>query len=337
MQNVNKIYSRADSGKTDRFILLSKGTEGKSNDFMPIDLELEKGADDYYRIVTAYPNKDKKIEGILIFDDSTGSSSVAATDSLVPSTDNKSGVGDQHSANAKISIPTISENITQPAENDNVKNRIQKRLQAFKTGSNSLTNEKAAVSSISKILVESGESEETATLQAKKIVKNFVDKKIAAEKNTLTEKNIDDILNRLFLFNRKRENQTQDETDSAISNVAEIIEKSGIEAKAAQREARRILYFEGYAERLIDKPAHESLKAAGLEGKTTDTSFSAGFRDNPKVVILSQNYDDSAKNEWDKISGDVQKLADIFKAKYKFIGGDMNVYFALNVIRLQTR
>ena len=116
LQNVNKIYSRADTGNVDRFILCSEGAKGKSKDFMPIDLELEKGEDNFYSIVTAYPNKIKKIEGILIFDDSTGSSSVTATDSLVQSTDNKSGVGDQNSANAKINTPSISEEV--PAFDD---------------------------------------------------------------------------------------------------------------------------------------------------------------------------------------------------------------------------
>ena len=48
LQNVDKIYSRADIGRADRFILFSKGAEGHSNDFMPIDFELEKGNDDYY-------------------------------------------------------------------------------------------------------------------------------------------------------------------------------------------------------------------------------------------------------------------------------------------------
>ena len=116
LQNVNKIYSRADTGNADRFILCSEGSKGKSKDFMPIDLELEKGSDNFYRIITAYPNSTKKIEGILIFDDSTGSSSVTATDSLIESTDDKSGVGDQTSANAKINIPSTSEEL--PAFDD---------------------------------------------------------------------------------------------------------------------------------------------------------------------------------------------------------------------------
>ena len=97
---------------------------------MPIALELEKGADGYYRIVTAYPNSAKKIEGILIFDDSTGSSPVTATGSLIRLADDKSGVSYQ-GANAKISIPTISQNISQ---NETVDNKNLTPQPSNKTG-----------------------------------------------------------------------------------------------------------------------------------------------------------------------------------------------------------
>ena len=89
---------------------------------MPIDLELEQGEDGYYRIVTAYPKSIKKVEGILLFDDSTHSSSVAATDSLIRLADNKSGVS-YHRANAKSNIPS-KENIPQTERGDNAKYSI---------------------------------------------------------------------------------------------------------------------------------------------------------------------------------------------------------------------
>ena len=60
LQNFSKIYSRADTGNIDRFILCVEGQKGHSKDFMPIDLEFEKGADGYYRIVSAYPKREKK-------------------------------------------------------------------------------------------------------------------------------------------------------------------------------------------------------------------------------------------------------------------------------------
>ena len=60
LQNINKIYSRVDTGNIDRFLLVNDGEKGHSSNFMPIDLELEKGEDGYYRIVTAYSKKLKK-------------------------------------------------------------------------------------------------------------------------------------------------------------------------------------------------------------------------------------------------------------------------------------
>lgn len=77
VQNVNKIYSRADTGNVAGFILHSEGNSA------PVDLEVEKISNDeyfqknysknkYYKIIAAYPsNAKEKIEGILIFDKST--------------------------------------------------------------------------------------------------------------------------------------------------------------------------------------------------------------------------------------------------------------------------
>lgn len=92
VQNFSKIYSRADTGNINRFILCVEGKKGHSNDFMPIDLKLEKGPDGYYSIVSAFPKGKIKVEGILFFDDSTPSSPVTATDSLIRLADNKSDV-----------------------------------------------------------------------------------------------------------------------------------------------------------------------------------------------------------------------------------------------------
>lgn len=111
LQNVDKIYSRADTGNLDRFILVNSSEGKKSNNFMPIDLELERDGDNYYNIISAYPHKDNKIEGVLILDGSTGSSSVSATDSLFRLADNTGGVS-YHGANAKINTPS-NENISQ--------------------------------------------------------------------------------------------------------------------------------------------------------------------------------------------------------------------------------
>ena len=92
LQNINNIYISAETGSLNRFLLCSNGERGHSDNFMTIDLEFEQGEDGYYRIVTAYPKKSKNVEGILLFDDSTHSPSVTATDSLPRLTDDKSGV-----------------------------------------------------------------------------------------------------------------------------------------------------------------------------------------------------------------------------------------------------
>lgn len=101
----------------------NNGANGHSDNFMPIDLELEQGEDGYYRIVTAYPKSAKSVEGILLFEDSTHSSSVAATDSLMRLTDDISGVSN-HRANAKSSIPS-AENIPQSERTDKPKYSLE--------------------------------------------------------------------------------------------------------------------------------------------------------------------------------------------------------------------
>jgi len=95
---------------------------------MPIDLELEKGTEDYYTIVSANPHNEN-ISGEPVFDDSSNSSSVAATDSLVEDSNNENGVVSPR-ANAKPNSPV--ETIPQSA--DNGKEPLPFRLQHLASG-----------------------------------------------------------------------------------------------------------------------------------------------------------------------------------------------------------
>jgi|GEM_PF-880052 len=106
LKNFNQIYDQSHAHKAtgkfiNRFVLYCKGDESKG--FMPVDLELEKGKENYYTVISANPHNEK-IKGALVFDDSSKSSSVAATDSLIEDTNNENGVVSPR-ANAKTNSP----------------------------------------------------------------------------------------------------------------------------------------------------------------------------------------------------------------------------------------
>ena len=56
LSNFAQTYSRQSNKKPNRFVLYCQDT---TKGFMPIDLEFEKGNDDYYTIISAMPHKEK--------------------------------------------------------------------------------------------------------------------------------------------------------------------------------------------------------------------------------------------------------------------------------------
>ncbi len=115
LKNFNQIYKS--NAKKNRIILYCKGDFSKG--LMPIDLELEKGDDDYYTIVTAYPRRRVKKEDTLLVD--TRPTNVSTDTASVPrlqDSNDKSGVASRRDiAESNVSS---AENISQSANEGNI-------------------------------------------------------------------------------------------------------------------------------------------------------------------------------------------------------------------------
>lgn len=113
LKNFNQVYSQQTEKKPNRFVLYCK--DDKSKGFMPVDLELKKGTDGYYTIVSAMPHK-AKIKGTLIYDGSSRPSTVT-TDSLLSSDTNGKGGADAEIVLAKPNVPLSTTSVAQQTEN----------------------------------------------------------------------------------------------------------------------------------------------------------------------------------------------------------------------------
>ena len=107
LKNFNQVYKANE--EDNRIILYCKGENSKG--FMPLDLELEQGEDDFYSIITAYPRrKANKKETLLIDTRPTNVSTVAATVPHLQDSNNENGVASQRD----IVVSNVSgENIAQ--------------------------------------------------------------------------------------------------------------------------------------------------------------------------------------------------------------------------------
>ena len=96
---------------TFKFLLCSNGARGHSDNFMPIDLELEQRDGNYYTIVSAYPRRRaNKHETLLVDTRPTNVSTVAATVPHERNINNENGV----EASRDIVVSNVSsENIPQ--------------------------------------------------------------------------------------------------------------------------------------------------------------------------------------------------------------------------------
>lgn len=127
LNNFNQIYSQQSDKKPNRFVLYCKDD---SKGFMPIDLEFEKGSDDYYTIVSAMPHR-AKIKGTLLYDGSANPSIATTGDTLLAEADNKGGVSNTANTHGKNNVPssnsTIPQNQNKGNENPNASNEPMRK------------------------------------------------------------------------------------------------------------------------------------------------------------------------------------------------------------------
>ncbi len=127
LNNFNQIYSQQSDKKPNRFVLYCKDD---SKGFMPIDLEFEKGSDDYYTIVSAMPHR-AKIKGTLLYDGSANLSIATTGDTLLAEADNKGGVSNTANTHGKNNVPssnsTIPQNQDKGNENPKVSNEPMRK------------------------------------------------------------------------------------------------------------------------------------------------------------------------------------------------------------------
>lgn len=127
LNNFNQIYSQQSDKKPNRFVLYCKDD---SKGFMPIDLEFEKGSDDYYTIVSAMPHR-AKIKGTLLYDGSANPSIATTGDTLLAEADNKGGVSNTANTHGKNNVPssnsTIPQNQDKGNENPNTSNEPMRK------------------------------------------------------------------------------------------------------------------------------------------------------------------------------------------------------------------
>lgn len=127
LNNFNQIYSQQSDKKSNRFVLYCKDD---SKGFMPIDLEFEKGSDDYYTIVSAMPHR-AKIKGTLLYDGSANPSIATTDDTLLAEADNKGGVSNTANTHGKNNVPstnsTIPQNQDKGNENPKVSNEAMRK------------------------------------------------------------------------------------------------------------------------------------------------------------------------------------------------------------------
>lgn len=127
LNNFNQIYSQQSDKKPNRFVLYCKDD---SKGFMPIDLEFEKGSDDYYTIVSAMPHR-AKIKGTLLYDGSANPSIATTDDTLLAEADNKGGVSNTANTHGKNNVPssnsTIPQNQDKGNENPNASNEPMRK------------------------------------------------------------------------------------------------------------------------------------------------------------------------------------------------------------------
>lgn len=127
LNNFNQIYSQQSDKKPNRFVLYCKDD---SKGFMPIDLEFEKGSDDYYTIVSAMPHR-AKIKGTLLYDGSANPSIATTGDTLLAEADNKGGVSNTANTYGKNNVPssnsTIPQNQNKGNENPNASNEPMRK------------------------------------------------------------------------------------------------------------------------------------------------------------------------------------------------------------------
>lgn len=127
LNNFNQIYSQQSDKKPNRFVLYCKDD---SKGFMPIDLEFEKGSDDYYTIVSAMPHR-AKIKGTLLYDGSANPSIATTDDTLLAEADNKGGVSNTANTHGKNNVPssnsTIPQNQDKGNENPKVSNEPMRK------------------------------------------------------------------------------------------------------------------------------------------------------------------------------------------------------------------
>lgn len=117
LNNFNQIYSQQSDKKPNRFVLYCKDD---SKGFMPIDLEFERGSDDYYTIVSAMPHR-AKIKGTLLYDGSANPSIATTDDTLLAEADNKGGVSNTANTHGKSNVPSSNSTIPQNQDKGNEK------------------------------------------------------------------------------------------------------------------------------------------------------------------------------------------------------------------------
>ena len=117
LQNFTQVYRQAerDGENHKRFVLYC---EDKTKGFMPLDLVLVKGSENFYTVVSAMPHK-KKIKATLIYDGGANPSSTITDRPLIRETDKNGEVGSSRNANEKINVTSSATNITQKAEERN--------------------------------------------------------------------------------------------------------------------------------------------------------------------------------------------------------------------------
>ena len=117
LQNFTQVYRQAerDGENHKRFVLYC---EDKTKGFMPLDLVLVKGSENFYTVVSAMPHK-KKIKATLIYDGGANPSSTITDRPLIRETDKNGEVGSSRNANEKINVTSSAINITQKAEERN--------------------------------------------------------------------------------------------------------------------------------------------------------------------------------------------------------------------------
>ena len=135
LQNFNQVYSQQTDKRPNRFALYCNGDESKG--FMPIELELEQTAEQYYLIISAMPHH-PKIKGTLLFDGSATSSAVT-TDSTLSREANKDGGVDPLIAHGKNKIPSSASNILSEQEKSKEKSVQAKSAPLTKREQEALT------------------------------------------------------------------------------------------------------------------------------------------------------------------------------------------------------